>query len=409
MDRRRLLKTLGAAIPAFAMADPLRAMAMVPRLKITDIKVFPLRVVKDLGTFASEFHYPPNPSRIMVGGGSITEIYTDQGVVGYGGGISPAELAIAKARFVGKDVFDIGIHARQLQILGRWGHNLEIAMWDTIGKACNVPLVKLWGGGLERVMPYAATLGLGSGPETRAAVAVQIKEAGFKGVKMRSSYPTLNEDIRMMEQVRKAVGDDFILLTDGNKAGPYNNVTQLKELWDFQRAVNTALAYQELGLYWLEEPLGKFDYSGLGRLRDKLTDLRLAGGETINTLAEFQAYLDHDSYDILNTDCSVCGVTMWRQVSAMALAKNRHIVPHASGLYGVVTHMHLAASQAQVSYGDMDYAPHFELQHNPPYQNFHEQWSIFTDPPKLDKDGYLPVPTAPGLGLTIKPDLILRT
>lgn len=408
MDRRTVLKAMAAAIPVFALPETLYAQSKAPRLKITDIKVFQIKVVREIGMFESAFHTPTSPTPVRVGGGSIMEIYTDQGVTGFGPGVAPADLALVKSRLVGKDPLDVGLHARFLQLLGKPGYNAEIALWDLIGKACNQPLVKLWGGGLDKLMPYGATLGIEGGPEGRARAALQIKAAGFKGAKMRSSFPTMKEDIEMMEKVRKAVGDDYILLTDANKAGPYGN-TQLTDLWDFQRAVTTAKAYEDLGLYWLEEPLDKNDYEGLKKLRAAVPKLRLAGGELQDTLYEYRQYLENDSYDILNCDVSNCGVTMWKQVADMALAHNKYIVPHASGMLGVATHIHLAASQPQPAYGTMDRRPHIEIQENPPYQNFKEIWSIFTNPPLLDKDGYIPVPTDPGLGLTIQPDLIIRT
>ncbi len=149
MDRRTLLKALGAAIPAFALPETLNAQSVAPRMKITDIKVFPIKVVREIATFESAFHVPANPIPIRVGGGSITEIYTDQGVTGFGPGISAADLAVLKTRLIGKDPLDIGIHGRVLQLFGRPGYFVEIALWVLIGKACNQPLATLGGGGLD--------------------------------------------------------------------------------------------------------------------------------------------------------------------------------------------------------------------------------------------------------------------
>jgi L-alanine-DL-glutamate epimerase-like enolase superfamily enzyme len=57
----------------------------------------------------------------------------------------------------------------------------------------------------------------------------------------------------------------------------------------------------------------------------------------------------------------------------------------------------------------MDIAPHLEIDHNPPMQDFRKLWSVFENAPDLDSDGYMKVPTEPGLGLTIKPELIDRS
>src|SRR5262245_14324170 len=59
MDRRTLLMALAAGIPAFAMPSTLLAQSVAPRLRITDIKVARIRVVRDLGVYESRFHDPP--------------------------------------------------------------------------------------------------------------------------------------------------------------------------------------------------------------------------------------------------------------------------------------------------------------------------------------------------------------
>ncbi|RIA37096.1 D-galactarolactone cycloisomerase [Hephaestia caeni] len=406
MDRRTLLTAFAAGLPAFALPGTLMAQSVAPPLRITDIKVARLRTVRDLGVYESRFHEPPARFPARVGGFTMTEIHTDQGPVGIGPGIDAQQLERAKERLIGRDPFDVGLHARWLQVQGRWGTGVEIALWDLVGKACNQPLAKLWGGGMDRVLPYGATLGIGDGVAERIRCATQVRNDGFKAVKMRSSFPTMREDIALIEGVRKALGDDFVILTDANKAGPYGAATQLLSLWDYPRAIETALAYQDLGLYWLEEPLGRHDYEGLARLRSQLHQMRLAGGEGNTALSEFRTYVDQGCYDILNTDCSVVGPTLYRQIEAMAFTHNRRVVPHAGHILAVVCHIHLAATQPQAAYGTFDLTPHMEVQHNPPFQDFHQIWSIFADGPKLDKEGYLPVPKRPGLGVVIPADLI---
>ena len=405
MRRRELLKALsilGAAVPFRAFAVESK-----PRLKITDVRVAKLKVVQELGMYTNTFRIPATPVPVRIGGFTITEIYTDQGLTGFGPGIGLEMLGAAKQILVGKDPFDIEEHSRKLSVQGRWGAQVEIALWDLVGKASNQPLAKLWGGGMDRVMPYGATLGLGEGPEERARTAARVKSDGFHAVKMRSSFPTMKEDFLLVEGTRKAVGDDFIILVDANKAGPYGN-EQMTTLWDYRRALDTALEFQRLNVYWLEEPLGRFDYDGLAELNRSL-EMKLAGGEANTRLDEYRTYLEKGCYDILNCDCSVLGPTLFRQAQDLALAFNRRVVPHAGNIISVACHLHLTASQPQVPYGNMDIAPHLEIDHNPPMQDFRKLWSVFENAPDLDSDGYMKVPTEPGLGLTIKPELIDRS
>src|SRR5260370_40036717 len=135
---------------------------------------------------------------------------------------------------------------------------VEISLWDLIGKAANQPLYKRWGDRRDRVAPYYSMLRL-STPEERADIAVKLKAQGWKAIKHRSSFPTMKEDIRLVELARQAVGNDFDIMCDGNKA-TLNYASQKGGPWDFTRAVETAKEYQLMDADGLEEPFARYDY-----------------------------------------------------------------------------------------------------------------------------------------------------
>lgn len=403
MQRRDILKTLPAIAASATLTGPV--FAQRERVKIREVRLVRIRVVRELGTFISEFRVPAVAQPVRVGGWTMVEIVSDSGHVGIGHGFDPAHLEAARGILVGKDPFEIENLARMLAVQGRWGAGAEIALWDLVGKIAEQPLVKLWGGGMTRVMPYGALYGLGDGPEERARAAAQVKADGFAAVKVRSSFPTQKEDIRLVERTRRAVGDDFPILVDANKAGPYTPA-QLATLWDYQRAFETARAFEDLGVYWLEEPLDRYDYEGLAELNRSLNRMRLAGGEANAELSEYRRYLEVGAYDVLNCDCIVLGPRLYRQAQNLAFAFNRRVVPHALGVLPVICHLHLAASHPQPIHGDKHFAPHLEMVHNPPLHDHRQMWEVFVNPPALDADGYMTVPAEPGLGVTINPDLI---
>ena len=271
---------------------------------------------------------PGDVNIARAGGGSIVEIHTDQGLVGIGPPVDPVQLPNLKAELIGQDPFDLqrlvanmrdavgmgrrltpptdtAAHAGMsvAEAAGRGGElsapraysAAEIALWDIIGKACNQPLYKLWGPVKERVSPYASQARL-STPEERAALAVQLKSQGWRGIKYRSHFPTMKEDIRLVEVARKAVGDDMDIMCDANQAT--NGYLTPSVTWDFRRAVETARAYQQLNVYWLEEPLPRYDFDHLAEL-NRLIEMPLAGGEGNRGLHEFRWLLEKGCFDII--------------------------------------------------------------------------------------------------------------
>jgi len=163
MQRRAFLK----AIPAAAM---LPALQSAPRLRIVDIRVVPLKTIRETGTMEAAWN-PGTRGTYRIGGGSITEIRTDQGLTGIGPGMDAASVAAGKAQLLGKDPFDIEQFAGPLRYYVGAGSRavscLEIALWDLIGKAAQQPLYKLWGAAKQRVPAYASMIQL-STPEESA-------------------------------------------------------------------------------------------------------------------------------------------------------------------------------------------------------------------------------------------------
>jgi len=399
MLRRDFLKTLPVAA-SLSLALPKTAGAA--RFKITDVRLSKIRLVKDMGVVP---RYAGGRAGlglpIQIGGFTFTEVVTDQGLVGIGPGIDPAFLKNVKTLLVGKDPFEINEHATALYAPNRtWGGPVEIALWDLLGKATDQPLYKLWGGSRDRVLPYAAMWGIGT-PEDRAEIAGRLKADGWKAIKLRSGFNTLKDDVRLVELVRKAVGDDFHILTDGNKApGNADAGGDDPTLWNFKRAFDTAREYQRLNVYWFEEPLPRFDYQQLREL-NRLVAMPMAGGEGNWSIHEFKDMLDNECFDILMPEIINLGPQMSRDIGTLAAAYNKQVSPHSAPFerrLANICGIHMIAS--------LPNAPITEFIHEPPQGDIFAGWQVFENPPALEKDGYIKVPQGPGLGVTFKKDLI---
>jgi D-galactarolactone cycloisomerase len=373
-----------------------------PRLKITDIRLVQLKTIEAIGAVETAWDLG-GKMPFQRGGGSFLEIHTDQGLVGIGPGVDPNLLPVLQSRLAGQDPFDTEQHVATLRYYASgmpyWGSaGVDIALWDLIGKACGQPLYKLWGGGKEKVPAYASLIRL-SNPEERARLARQLKDEGWQAIKLRIHHATMKEDLATVEQVREAVGDGMVVMVDANQAQSSGN-WQPGVLWDYRRAVETAWELQELGCYWLEEPLPRYAFADLARLNDQV-EIPIAGGENNRGVHEFLQMLQEGVYDILQPESMVVGgVTDLRKIGVLAEAYGRQVVPHHGGRgLGTVAHLHLVAS--------WPHSPYLELLHDPPIGLYQHGFSALQDPPVVDSEGYVAVPQGPGLGVEINPDLII--
>ena len=231
MQRRDFLKS----IPLAVLMPQLRSAAP---LKITDIRIVNLKVVRETGKMEAAWN-PGTVTTQRIGGGSVIEIQTDQGLSGIGPGMDPALLEAAKSQLIGKDPFSIEQLAGPLRYYvggsPRTMSALEIALWDLIGKATGQPLYKIWGAAKDRVPAYASMIQL-STPEERVRMAVQLKSQGWKAIKLRAHYPTLKEDVQLVEAVRKAVGDDMEIMVDANQAQSFGTLAAGRDVGFSPRA-----------------------------------------------------------------------------------------------------------------------------------------------------------------------------
>ena len=229
-------------------------------------------------------------------------------------------------------------------------------------------------------------------------MALRLMEEGWKAIKIRIHHATMAEDIRTVEMARDAVGDGMTITVDANQAES-NGTWQPGIQWDYRRAADTALVMQDLGVYWLEEPLRGFEFDQLAQLNASVR-MPIAGGEGLTGLHDFFRACQQNVYDILQPEVLVLhGLTAMRKVGTLAEFHGKQIVPHnGGGNLGVIAHLHLVASWR--------HAPFLEILHDPPIGDYMQGFSIMKNPPIVDSDGLISVPQGPGLGVEIDHDLI---
>src|SRR5438094_545610 len=339
---------------------------------------------------------------------TLVQVETAGGVVGITAAEAGLESAVSIERFMtphllGQDAARpetlVGV-LRDAEILGSPVYCLEIALLDIAAKVARLPAHKLWRAVTDRVRAYCATAEVRSA-ERRVEDCRRILADGFKAVKLRFHSDDARDDIRVVEAVRRELGDRLVILVDANQAGVLPGLAGHRQ-WSFRTAVEVALELDPLGVTWLEEPLPRHDHAGLRRLRDRLGTLQLAGGENNHGLHEFQRLIDDGCYDVLQPDAVLSeGVYQLRKVAALAEAAGLLVAPHTwtHGI-GLLANLHLVASIPNHSW--------FEFPHEPPGWPASALSQMLTSRPWIDPDGCLALPDRPGFGFELDEELIER-
>ena len=212
-----------------------------------------------------------------------------------------------------------------LALLGIAG--IDIALWDTVGRAVGQPVWRLLGAGRDRVPTYAMVGWLNYHLDDLRRVCTTAVEQGFRGVKIKVGAATLEEDVERIEAVRAAVGKDVLVMVDAN------------QVFSTHEALRRGRVYEELGCYWFEEPLGADDADGLAGLAREPT-IPIASGENNYGKRQFRALFERRAVDIVQPDLRRAGgVTECLEIGLLADAFN---VPYAS--HGGGVHLHVLAA-----------------------------------------------------------------
>ncbi|QTS87777.1 mandelate racemase/muconate lactonizing enzyme family protein [Ectopseudomonas khazarica] len=317
----------------------------------------------------------------------FVELQTEQGQQGLGftytlrtGG--PAQYAQAlelAPLLIGEDPNDIARLWSKLSwasaSIGRSGLAVQTiaafdsALWDLKARRAGLPLAKLLGAQREAVPCYNTSGGYLQAPiEEVIERAGQSLARGIGGVKLKVGQPDQAADLRRVQALRQALGDDVALMVDVNQQ------------WDRTTALRMGKALEELNLVWIEEPLDAHDLAGHAALAAQLVT-PVGSGEMLSSAAEACAYVEQGAVDVIMHDAPrVGGITPFLQVAEAARRRGMVMAPH----FVMEIHIHLAAA-----YEHATWVEHFEWLE----PLFEERLQI--------ADGCMQVPMRPGLGLTL--------
>jgi D-galactarolactone cycloisomerase len=370
-----------------------------PKLKISSVKTYLLRH-RLTRPFGASVSVPLSMTREAL----LVRIETDEGLVGWGetAPISGARGTIdddLAPRLIGRNPLEYRRLWREL-----WGPNfgnglavgaVETAINDLRGKALNLSVAELFGGRLrDRVPVYVSALNYVEGLEIEEEypkVAAAMVAQGHKAIKMRLGRYAVKREADVAAKVRESVGPRIKLMADGN--GAYTMGTALR----------MGGHRHELGFEFFEEPLPQApNYAGYDELRRKL-QLPLAAGEVLDSRATAKYLIDRRAMDIIQPDVSLCGgLGEALFIAEMAALSGIACVPHCwGGDIVIAASIHLLSLLPDPHWGLPTDTPLLELdQSENPWRN-----GLATEAFDVG-DGFIAVPTKPGLGIEVNDEVV---
>jgi L-alanine-DL-glutamate epimerase-like enolase superfamily enzyme len=273
----------------------------------------------------------------------VVKVHTDAGIVGLGevDSSSLVAKAIIEAPLshkicrglaecvLGQDPFEIDrlIHLMYEGTIfyGRQGaviqamSGIEIALWDIVGKATGRPVYQLLGGGFRKKFRAYASILFGDTPAETERIGRQLVEQGFRAVKFGWGPMGQSEesDLAQVRAARRGLGNDAELMVDAGLC------------WDTATAIRRARQLEEFNLTWLEEPLHPDNLQGYARLSAQ-SPVRIAAGEEICDIKEFQQMMDVGGIDVVQVDVTrVGGLARSKRIGWDSSERHRLCVNHS--------------------------------------------------------------------------------
>lgn len=219
---------------------------------------------------------------------------------------------------------------------------LECALNDLAARRAGLALSKF----LNPQAPMAVGVyASGINPDGAPEMAARAQADGYAGSKIKIGFDA-DLDRENLREARALLGAEGLLMADANQA------------YGLSDALSIAPVADEVGLYWLEEPLpqdaGDEDWSALHRAMKT----PLAAGENFSRGDHFDALADRRSIAVLQPDLGRWGGALkMLAVAEKAEQANRLLCPHwLGGGIGLLTTCHVkAASGVTSGFVEVDY------------------------------------------------------
>lgn len=334
------------------------------------------------------------------------KIMTDEGIIGWGEPIIEGKAATVKAaveellqNLMGKNPLLIEDHWNVMYRSGfyRGGPilmsaiaGIDQALWDIKGKYHNVPVYELMGGKVREKIKVYSWIG-GDRPSQVAQAAKEVVAKGFLALKMNGteelqyidSFDKVERAVERVASVREAVGSHIGIGIDfhGRVHKP-----MVKTL---------ARALEVYNPMFIEEPVLPENNESLRDLAS-VTSIPIATGERMYSRWDFKNILKDGYVDIIQPDLSHAGgITECKKIFSMAEAFDVSVAPHCPlGPIALAACLQVDATCHNAFIQEQSLGIHYNQGSD--LLDYLVDKNVFSY-----QDGYVAMPTGPGLGIEI--------
>lgn len=366
-------------------------------MKITEIRSAGLRHGTPKGGWANEIQEEDCVHTLVA-------VYTDEGVTGWGSCFTNdllvrGALHVLAPLYLGENPLEPERVSEKLHSntfwMGRGGSithaisGIDIALWDILGKVTGQPVGRLLGGRYrDRVRPYASLLMVE--PEEMAEPLMALYAQGFRAFKIGwgpFGRHSTEKDEAIIRAARGALPSGALLMVDAGASDAF---------WpqDYKWADRTARMLANYDVYWFEEPLPPDNLRDYLLLRND-SPLPIAGGEVLTRRQTFTPWLQQGAFDIVQPDVTkVGGISEERRIAWMAEESGVRFIPHGwNTALGLASDLQLASAHKNTIF--------VEYLTGSPFVD-----DLVQTPWRLDAEGMLAIPEAPGLGVSLNLDAV---
>lgn len=237
----------------------------------------------------------------------VLKVYTDEGIVGHGESAPFARLSqlgqkpivdvlvdyLAPA-VIGKDPFDLEAIWRAMDRATPYAAQakgaIDMALYDIMGKKTGLPAGSFLGGVVRREIPLQAIVTLDT-PENMREACLSWINKGFRTIRIKLGQGDLKKDMRMVHDIRNAVGDDIRIRVDPNQA------------YSVKEALRMVPVLEEHDIEIYEQPVAWHDLEGLARV-NAATYIPVMPHEAMSDIMDVKRLIDHKAVSLfgLKTD-----------------------------------------------------------------------------------------------------------